>query len=358
MKNRYKVLVALLLLVLVVTGCKKEEPIVEETTEPETVEQEAPVVEETKAEETKVEKEVKARSLLSGVETTEELAKQRVVGVMLDNHPNARWQAGIREAEIVYEIRVEGDFTRYLALYQVTDPDVIGPVRSTRSPFITKIMEYNGILVHYGASYTGDEDLITYGINNIDGMAVGAPTIYRNHSVGKVAPHNAYSGMEEIRSYSKQVGYSEENEFKGFAFYEKPTAPGGEKVHDFTLYLRAGNTTAYEYQQEDGFYHRYKDGSLQVDENDQEPLEVTNIIVQYADYYGSDTGHVYINDEGEGEGVLFTRGERVDIIWKKESKSSPTEYFDKDGKPLKLNVGQTFIQVVDFGITIENDDQE
>ena len=357
MKNGYKVLVVLLLVTLVFTGCSKEEPVVEGKDEAkvETATQEKPVVEEKKVEKQEEKKEPKPVSGLSGVETTKELAEQRVVGIMLDNHPNARWQAGLREAEVVYEILVEGDFTRYLAMYQVTNPSVIGPVRSVRTPFITRIMETNGILAHFGASYTGDEDIANYSINNIDGMAVAEPVYYRNHNVGKVAPHNAYTNMDEIRAYAKRVGYGDKNEFKGYEFYEKPTAPGGEKVVDFTIYIRPSNRTNYEYQEEKGIYHRYKDGDLHIDENDREPLEVTNIIVQFADSYSTGTVHKYLYDEGEGKGLLFTRGEKVEITWKKADRSSPTEFFDKDGKLIKLNVGQTFIQIVDSGTEIASE---
>lgn len=347
MKSRYKLLIALLLVAMIFTGCKKaEEPVGEEKQE-EVLTKSEPVVEETKVVEEKPEKKG-ATSILSGIETTEELAKQRVVGIMLDNHPEARWQAGLREAEVVYEIRVEGDFTRYLALYQVTDPKVIGPIRSTRTPFITRMMENNGILVNFGASFTGTEDIYQYDINNIDGMAVAEPVFYRNYNVGKEAPHNAYSNMKEIRAYAKSVGYSEENEFKGYTFHKEPTAPGGEKVPNFTLYIRPSNTTRYEYQEEKGIYHRYKDGELQVDENDREPLEVTNVILQYADAYSNDdTGLKYLDDEGEGTGFFFSRGEKIEITWKKADRKSPTEFFDQEGKPLLLNVGQTFIQIVD-----------
>jgi hypothetical protein len=41
----------------------------------------------------------------------------RPVAVMLDNHPAARPQAGLEQAEVVYEILAEGNITRYLALY-------------------------------------------------------------------------------------------------------------------------------------------------------------------------------------------------------------------------------------------------
>ncbi len=76
----------------------------------------------------------------------------RPVAVMLDNHPAARPQAGLEQAEVVYEILAEGNITRYLALYMHGADQMVGPVRSARSYYIDKCMEYNAIYLHAGGS--------------------------------------------------------------------------------------------------------------------------------------------------------------------------------------------------------------
>lgn len=352
MKKRYKIISLLLVLLLFGVSCSKKEepelaPLVEELEEE---------IEEVQEEEEEIEEEQQVlvpRSLLSGVEVAGELAELPIVGVMLDNHPNARWQAGLREAEIVYEIRVEGNFTRYLALFQVTDPEVIGPIRSARTPFITRILEYDAIFAHFGASAHGTKSLNSFGVHSVDGMAVGLPVYYRNHSVGKEAPHNAYSSMAEIREYTQSRSFPEKTEFEGYEFYDEPTAPGGEKVEEFTLYIMPGNTTAYSYLSEEGIYHRYKDGALHIDENDGEPLEVTNVIVQFVGNFMVDSeGPTDIGEVGEGKGLFFSQGEQVEITWEKADREAPTVFFDQEGQPLQLNIGQTFIQVVDENLEI------
>src|SRR5699024_1131896 len=54
---------------------------------------------------------------LTGIETTEG-ANNQIVGVMVNNHPVARPQSGLHQADVVFEILAEGDVTRFLALYQ------------------------------------------------------------------------------------------------------------------------------------------------------------------------------------------------------------------------------------------------
>ena len=52
--------------------------------------------------------------------------------VKIDNHPDARPQAGLNQADIVLEENVEG-ITRFAAVFQTTDADPVGPIRSART---------------------------------------------------------------------------------------------------------------------------------------------------------------------------------------------------------------------------------
>ena len=52
-----------------------------------------------------------------------------------------------------------------------------------------------------------------------------------------------------------------------------------------------------------------------------------------------------------GEGVVYvsTNGITTKGIWKKDSLTGPTRFFDKNGKPIALTPGQTFVQVMPTG---------
>src|SRR5512143_549383 len=50
--------------------------------------------------------------------------------VKVDNAFEARPQAGIDKADVVYEELVEGGITRLAAVFQSSDPGEVGPVRS------------------------------------------------------------------------------------------------------------------------------------------------------------------------------------------------------------------------------------
>ena len=74
-------------------------------------------------------------SPLSGRPVSEETAARRPVAIMIDDHPDARWQAGLKDADIIFEMFVEGGITRYLAIFQDTDDLRIDHSLSARSVY-------------------------------------------------------------------------------------------------------------------------------------------------------------------------------------------------------------------------------
>ena len=51
----------------------------------------------------------------------------RVFAVAIDNDPKAEPQTNLDEADLVFEVPVEGGINRFLALYYHNQPDVIDP---------------------------------------------------------------------------------------------------------------------------------------------------------------------------------------------------------------------------------------
>ena len=82
---------------------------------------------------------------------------RRPMGVMIENHVDARPQSGLSRADVVYEAVAEGGITRFLAVFYcgASAQDVtIGPIRSARVYFINWISEYGDkpLYVHFGGA--------------------------------------------------------------------------------------------------------------------------------------------------------------------------------------------------------------
>ena len=134
----------------------------------------------------------------------------RPIAVMIDNVGDARPQAGLNDAYIVYEIIVEGNLTRLMALYKDVELDKIGPIRSSRHYFLDYALENDAIYVHFGWSPKAQSDISSLKVNNINGMAESSKSFWRVRD--KRAPHNAVTSTEKILEIAKRKGYKTTSE--------------------------------------------------------------------------------------------------------------------------------------------------
>ena len=120
------------------------------------------------------------------------------LAVKIDNHPNARPQSGLNEADLVYEELVEGGITRFVAVFHSTDAPTVGPVRSGRTSDLAILANLNRAL--FGASGGNDYTLNALAQANLESViesrAGGA--YYRDSS--NIAPHNLYTSAGALWS--------------------------------------------------------------------------------------------------------------------------------------------------------------
>lgn len=286
-------------------------------------------------------------SPLSGLYALKEKVERRPVAIMFDNHPKARWQAGMSQAEIVYEYMVEGTYTRYMGMFLINDPESIGPVRSARPYFISSLLEYDPIYVKVGGSPQAKKDIKNLNIDSMDELIAPNSVLWRNTEVNKRSPHNAYTSMETIRKYQMEKGYKDRGDYIAFKFSEEDTDLEGFDAKDVFIKYNGENTSSYIYNSKEKQYTRKKDGELHIDELDNSQIKAKNIIIQEAETRTiDDSGRLFIAVIGEGRGKYITNGKAIDINWTKESRSSKTCYKDENGREIILNPGTTWIQVV------------
>ncbi|MTI70891.1 MAG: DUF3048 domain-containing protein [Firmicutes bacterium] len=368
MKKKILLFLMIFALILTLIACNKSEPVnkekeinkvteenkddskenkkkeKEEKTELESKENEE------KRDEEKKEKEVAKKegiqSPLSGLYDTKEKINRRIVAIMFDNQKYARWQSGLSKAEIVYEMLVEGNITRYMGLFLKNDPELIGPVRSARPYFITALLQYDPLYVRCGGSPQAKKDVNGLKIADVDGLAAPGYLFQRYNETGKKIPHNLYTGMSKIRKYQRARNYREESSFDGFKFNSEDNDIKGVNAETILIKYSSRNTTKYVYDAEKKKYKRFKDGKEHIDEYDKEQLYAKNIIIQKAKTKIIDSiGRLDIELIGKGKAIYITNGKATEITWKKENRNSRTIYYNKDGSQLKLNPGITWIQV-------------
>ena len=63
--------------------------------------------------------------------------------VKIDNHKEARPQAGLNQADIVYEEIVEAQITRFFTIFHSLDASPVGPIRSARTTDVNLLNQLN-----------------------------------------------------------------------------------------------------------------------------------------------------------------------------------------------------------------------
>ena len=306
---------------------------------------------ETIVNETEKESEIAKPKTLSG--------SSRPIAVMIDNHIDAMPQAGLLEADIVYEIIVEGGETRLMLILQDKDLEKIGPVRSSRHYFLDYALENDAIYVHYGWSPQAQSDISSLGVNNINGIYESSTSFWRVSD--KYSPHNAVTSTKNILNIAERKGYRTETKQDTVLNYvvDEVDLNSGEIANTVTIPYSYANTVKYEYDAEKKEYTRYSRDKKQVDWNSGDTVTTKNIIIEKAKNWtlddGSGKGRQTLDNIKELEGYYITNGKVIPITCNKTSRKGQTVYKDLEGNEIDVNDGKTFIQICpeDSKITFE-----
>ncbi len=124
------------------------------------------------------------------------VADHPAVVVKMDNSPWARPQVGINQADIVFEILVEG-ITRFALVYGSQTPATVGPVRSARSSDIDLLAGLGTPLLAWsGANPTVTrqvETAVAQGLLIDASRGANPPEYWRDDT--RQAPHNLFTSI-------------------------------------------------------------------------------------------------------------------------------------------------------------------
>jgi hypothetical protein len=291
------------------------------------------------------------------VSTTEDIVPQ-VVGVMIDNHPDARPESGLSQARVVYEVPVESPYTRYFAVFNSSDTiEQVGPVRSARPYFLDINREYgDSPYLHSGGSPEALSLLKTGIVWDINEFYWGS-SFWRDSA--HTAPHNLFTKSASWQALlAKSVGKRPKVTWQGWSFlpYGSDDALGllqpfvsssnPEVNHSVKIHYNSGYTPSWEYDEMVGLYRRSINGVLFKNENSS-PLTAQTILVQVVPIRSIDADdRKKIDLVGSGKGYVVSKGQVVRALWKKESVSSRTRWYDAQNKEIQFVPGTVWVEVV------------
>lgn len=273
----------------------------------------------------------------------------RPIAVMIDNHSDAWPQAGLKEAYMVYEIIAEGGETRLMALFKGVEVEKIGPVRSARHYFLDYAMENDAIYTHFGESPQASSDIKKYSINEIDGISEDGTTFWRVKD--KASPHNAVTSTAKLLESAKNKKYRTTSDEESVLNYvtDEVNLEDGENAISVTIPHSDLQTVKYIYDEENKVYERYARGKEQTDWDSKETVTTKNIIITFCDNYtltdSEDKGRQGLKNIGTFDGYYITNGKAIKIKCIKNARDEKTTYQDLEGNEIKINDGNTFVNI-------------
>ena len=345
-----------------VTGCKKEEAPKSEDTPKKKVEQQA---EQTKEESQTVQgaevtqKEVPAnQNLLTGVgDLSEGAIGKRPVAVMVNNVQKAMPQYGVSQADLIFEIPVEGDATRFMALYgDYTKVPQICPIRSCRYYFPALSQGFDAFYVNWGIDDTIADYLQALDLDQIEGITNTGGLFGRDQEKlgqGYAVEHTGFFDGTRLVSYIESKGLRTDlkEEKKGAAFLfngmDEQLKPEGSDCTKVDVQFGAQSST-FTYDAEKKVYLKQINGTPQTDAKTGEQLAFTNVLVLETEISVRDeVGHKQIDWDGgaNAKGYYISNGGVQEIRWSKDenNEESYLRFYDLNGNEIKINRGKSYI---------------
>ena len=283
-------------------------------------------------------------SPLNGLPVADEaLLDRRVIAVKVDNHPDARPQSGLQEADAVIEILVEGGFTRLIALFHDSDSEYVGPVRSVRPTDSAVLAPLDATLV-----ISGGQAWIAALANErgIPLIGEGAAGLFRMSH--RSAPHNLYGDTLALRATADARGYDDDINGPLYAIgeWEEPEEAAETIAFDWGY----GHTVNWTYQ--DGRYlrfegtraHEWVDGS---GERAQLAFDVL-VVIQSHQYAarpagGGGSSVPAVETLGTGPLLIFAHGKVMEGTWERDAVEEAYRLLDGDGNPAVVPPGIPWI---------------
>lgn len=278
---------------------------------------------------------------------TEEERVVSVIAVMIENHTEARPQSGLARASVVYEAPVEGNYSRFLALFPI-DLEIgkVGPVRSARPYFLTWAREYGTpMYMHVGGSPAALDML------RDTALYFDFNEFYRGQyfwrSTDRRAPHNTYTSSENWQAGWERYAKDSYTPTSTSWVYGEVEACTDACVSRVTVsFAPPMYQTVWTYSTSSERFIRAQAGRPHSD-HDGVQIGADTLVVQYVTTRVLDgEGRLSMDTIGTGEAVVLTKGHVIEGVWKKESVGDKTRFFDMNDEEIVFTPGNIWIEVM------------
>ena len=276
------------------------------------------------------------------------------LAVKVENTPDSRPQAGIDQADVVYEEEVEGGVTRFIAIFNSTAPETIGPVRSVRLQDPDIVWPIHGIFAYSGGAadpVAAINAAPVHAVDNTAAIANGAGAMERDApgQPRRQSPHNLSGHGPQLFA----LGGDPKPPTALFQYTQAgvpppPDADLGQAITGMRIGFISGYDPSYTWDAASGTWKRFQLGDPHVVVGGDQ-IAPTNVVVQFTHYNGVSDGQTV----GEGDAWVFTDGRVRKGRWIRSDREQPAHYVDANGLPILLRPGRTWVEILPDDLRVD-----
>lgn len=294
---------------------------------------------------TEVDKEALVNPLLGTPMEDPATANRPAMVVKIDNHPGARPQAGINQADIIFEENVE-KLTRYAAVFHSEGSDPVGPIRSGRLQDINLVGSFNKpLFVWSGGNSQVSAAIAKSDLVDLSYLKVNTDGGFKRNDEYK-APHNLFAETTKLWTLAPAGSSAPQTQF-AYRTVSDANASTSKEALGLKVSMD-GVKVQWDWDSAAKEWVRTQDGTIVVDPEDV-ALSVPNVIVLEVEY--TNTYSPISKTLGKGKVYVFTNGVVYEGTWSRTDRLKPFELKDSAGGIIKLTPGQTFVEVSRAGKT-------
>ena len=297
---------------------------------------------------------------------TPDLAERVPILVTIENNPIARPPSGLNLADLVIEAPVEGNTTRFGAVFMCR-PEVeanVGPVRSVRYFNLDLWQQMRVLTFHFGGAGAVLNRLHGNDMPTVNGISGQWPYFFR--AGPWAAPHNVYFDVDAARADMTDDGaLSGHVERAGevrapFEFDDAADLPDGRSVGSIGISTASFWHFGWIWDAAQGLWLRTDGGVANSDAVTDSRISTSTVIVQVVRQeilYGENDPGGYPRRDlflvEEGDGVLYLNGQAHDVHWARDAADEVTRWTYADsGEPVILPPGRIWWEIVPVGSSI------
>jgi len=264
------------------------------------------------------------------------------LAVKIDNSVDAMPQEGLNQADVVFEIKVEG-ISRLMAVFHSQDAGEIGPTRSARYSDPPILALLGRPLFGWSGANEGvvrDVERSDWVVNvNWDRY----PSEYFRKK-GRKAPHNLFTSTDKLFSHAKP---EQGTPLQMFQYLEPGQAVTAGAAPMPGVSLRVGDTpSAWAWDAGAGHWLRWQYNKRDLTE-DTGQANAANVVILEIKYRGGKSTPTAKTD-GTGPATVLTAGGNAVVgTWNRPSQLEPITLTGPDGQPIRLTPGRTWVELTD-----------